>query len=54
MEANRTVFKISGSIGPAGAFVILAEKLCRAIWYDAYEQEDPKKAPTEKFAAIAK
>lgn len=47
--ANRTVFKGAGSFGPAGAIAILAEKICRAVFYDAYEQNDPNKEQSEKW-----
>lgn len=39
--ATRTVFKCAGSFGPGGAIVTLTEKICRAVFYDAYEQGDP-------------
>ena len=39
--ANRTVFKFAGSFGPAGSIAILAEKICRAVFFEAYEQGDP-------------
>lgn len=38
---NRTVFKIFGSLGPAGAFVTMTEKLCRSVFKQAYELGDP-------------
>ena len=40
--ANRTVFAIFGSIGPAGAFVSIAEKICTAIFPKAYNYGDPE------------
>lgn len=38
---NRTVFKIFGSLGPAGAFATMTEKICRKIFPEAYELGDP-------------
>jgi hypothetical protein len=35
--SNRTVFKIAGSFGPGGAVVTLIEKICRNLFWDAYE-----------------
>jgi len=40
--ANRTVFAIFGSVGPAGAFVSIAEKICTAIFPKAYNYGDPE------------
>ena len=40
--ANRTVFAIFGSLGPAGAFVSVAEKICTAIFPKAYNYGDPE------------
>ena len=51
--AQRTAFKFCASFGPAGAIAVLAEKLSRAIWYEAYEQGDPSMEPAEKFVAQA-
>ena len=34
--ANRTVFKIFGSIGPAGSIVSLSEKVCSNMFPHAY------------------
>lgn len=38
---TRTVFKIFGSLGPAGSLVTLTEKFCRGFFTDAYELGDP-------------
>ena len=40
--ANRHVFKFFGSIGPAGAFVSLSEKICTAVYPNAYNFGDPE------------
>lgn len=47
---SRTVFKIFGSFGPGGTFVCLMEKLCRRLFYEAYELGDPTefKTPEEE------
>ena len=39
--ANRTIFSIFGSIGPAGAFTSITEKVCTAYYPKAYEYGDP-------------
>ena len=38
--AARTVFKIFGSVGPAGAIVSLSEKMCANIFPHAYKFGD--------------
>ncbi len=38
--AQRSVFKIAGSLGPAGSIVTLMEKLCRRLFREAYEYGD--------------
>ena len=38
---ERTVLKIFGSLGPAGSFITLTEKLVRIIFNDAYDLGDP-------------
>ena len=40
--ANRTVFAIFGSLGPAGAFVSITEKICTTIYPKAYQYGDPE------------
>lgn len=40
--ANRSVFKIWGSIGPSGAIVSLTEKICTAMFPQAYKYGDPE------------
>lgn len=45
---SRTVFKICGSFGPGGAFVVLIEKLCKRIFSEAYELGDPTEFKTEE------
>jgi len=40
--ANRTVFAIFGSLGPAGSFVSIAEKICTAFFPKAYNYGDPE------------
>jgi hypothetical protein len=40
--ANRSVFKIFGSIGPSGAIVSLTEKICTAYYPQAYKYGDPE------------
>ena len=40
--ANRSVFKIFGSIGPGGALVSLTEKICTAVYPAAYRFGDPE------------
>jgi hypothetical protein len=39
--ANRNVFKVFGSIGPAGALVSLVEKVSTAVYPAAYNFGDP-------------
>ena len=38
---DRTVLKIFGSVGPAGSFITLTEKLVRIIFPEAYNLGDP-------------
>ncbi len=38
---GRTVFKVMGSLGPAGSLVTLCEKVCRYFYYEAYTLQDP-------------
>lgn len=40
--ANRTVFNIFGSIGPAGALVSVTERACTAFYPKAYAYGDPE------------
>lgn len=40
--ANRHVFKIWGSIGPAGSLVSLTEKFCTNLFPQAYKHGDPE------------
>ena len=47
--ANRNVFKILASVGPGGCIVNFCEKICRSSFYEAYEQGDPRQAPSEAF-----
>ena len=47
--ANRNVFKILGSVGPGGTIVNFCEKICHNLFFDAYEQGDPRDAPSEEF-----
>ena len=51
--AQRTVFKIFGSLGPAGAVLTLAEKLAKALFYEAYEQGDPNEITSIAAAEAA-
>ena len=52
--ANRNVFKILGSVGPGGCIATFCEKICRSVFYDAYEQGDPTQKPSEEFQKKAK
>ena len=45
--ANRSVFKIFGSFGPAGALVSLTEKICTNIYPAAYKFGDPDDMESE-------
>jgi hypothetical protein len=45
--ANRSVFKIFGSLGPSGALVSLTEKICTAVYPAAYRFGDPEELETE-------
>lgn len=38
--AQRSVFKIFGSLGPGGAFVTLTEKIIRRFFNEAYDLGD--------------
>lgn len=38
---ERTVLKIFGSLGPAGSFITLTEKLIRVCFFEAYNLGDP-------------
>jgi hypothetical protein len=51
---ERTVFKIFGSIGPAGSILSLFEKLMYVCFYDAYELADPKRTHSKKHVEQAK
>jgi hypothetical protein len=48
---ERPVFKIFGSIGPAGAILSLHEKLMRVFFFEAYDLADPKKKFNDVFLA---
>ena len=52
--ANRSVFKILSSLGPAGCIAVFCEKICHNLYYDAYEQGDPTQAPSLEFQNKAK
>lgn len=45
--ASRYVFKFFGSIGPAGAFVSLTEKICTSVFPDAYNYGDDEQMESE-------
>lgn len=45
--ATRSVFKIFGSIGPAGAFVSLTEKVCTSCYPNAYRYGDESQMESE-------
>ena len=45
--ANRSVFKFFGSIGPAGAFVSLTEKVCTSLFPNAYNYGDESQMESE-------
>lgn len=45
---SRTVFKIFGSLGPAGSLVTIMEKICRRCFNEAYELGDPTAFRTEE------
>ena len=45
--ASRHVFKFFGSVGPAGAFVSLIEKICTAIYPNAYHFGDPEQMESQ-------
>ena len=52
--ANRYVFKIVASVGPGGCIVNFCEKICRTLFFEAYEQGDPQEAPSLEFQAKAR
>lgn len=41
VSTSRSVFKIFGSLGPAGSLVTMTEKACRSLFTEAYELGDP-------------
>jgi len=45
--ASRYVFKFFGSIGPAGAFVSLTEKICTNAFPEAYNYGDDQQMESE-------
>ena len=52
--ASRNVYKILGSLGPAGCIATFMEKLCYGLFFDAYEQGDPAEAPSEAYQEKAR
>ena len=46
---NESSLKFFGSIGPAGSFVTLCEKICHRLFPAAYEQIDPIQGPAMQF-----
>jgi len=45
--ASRNVFKIFGSIGPAGSIVSLTEKLCSSLYPHAYNFGDESQTESQ-------
>ena len=52
--AHRHIFKIFGSIGPAGAIVSMTEKICTAYFPKAYEYGEEKQFESAIDAEIKK
>ena len=50
--ATRYVFKFFNSIGPAGSLVGLAEKICTAVYPNAYRFGDEEQLSSELDDAI--
>ena len=46
--AYRTVFKLIGSFGPGGSVAILTEKVCRQMFFEAYDMGDPEREQVQE------